>query len=106
MAARLIFVLLVGTTIMSYGLHSMAQSSSSSPKRDINAVIADNGKRLLKIPGVVGVYIGLLGDGRTPCVKVMLARETTEAKRDIPRAIEGYPVVTEITGEIRPLKNP
>jgi hypothetical protein len=52
---------------------------------------------------VVGVYVGVLKDGRTPCLKVMLARKTPESARDIPRNIEGYPVVTEVTGEIRPL---
>src|ERR1051325_10025655 len=36
----------------------------TSPKRDINAVLADHDKRLLSIPGVVGVYVGLLDDGR------------------------------------------
>ena len=33
----------------------------------------------------------------------MLARPTPETERKIPRDIEGYPVVTEISGEIRPL---
>jgi hypothetical protein len=81
----------------------MAQNSSLSPKRDINAVLAAHDKELLAIPGVVGVYVGVLKDGRTPCLKVMLARKTPESARDIPRNIEGYPVVTEVTGEIRPL---
>ncbi len=39
-----------------------------------------------------------------PCLKVMLARPTQENERKIPREIEGYPVVTEISGEIRPLR--
>jgi hypothetical protein len=34
----------------------------------------------------------------------MLARKTPKADRDIPKSIEGYPVVSEVTGEIRPLK--
>jgi hypothetical protein len=45
-----------------------------------------------------------LADGKTPCLKVMLARPTPETERKIPREIEGYPVVTEISGEIRPLR--
>jgi len=52
------------------------------------------------------VYVGVLDDRQTSCLKVMLAEETPEAKRDIPRTIEGYLVVTEITGEIRPLGKP
>ena len=41
---------------------------------------------------------------KRPCLKVMLARLTPETERKIPRDIEGYPVVTEISGEIRPLR--
>ena len=53
---------------------------------------------------VVGVYVGVLADGQTPCLKVMLARPTPDTERKIPREIEGYPVVTEISGEIHPLR--
>jgi len=41
---------------------------------------------------------------KRPCLKVMLARLTPATERKIPRDIEGYPVVTEISGEIRPLR--
>jgi len=81
----------------------MAQNSSSTPKRDINAVLAAHDKELLAIPDVVGVYVGTLEDRRTPCLKVMLARKTAKSERAIPRTIEGYPVVVEVTGEIRAL---
>ena len=86
--------------------HHMTDANSPSPKRDINVVLADHDKRLLAIPGVVGVYVGLLSDGRTPCLKVMLARKTPENERAIPGTIEGYSVVTEVTGEIRPFRDP
>ena len=78
--------------------------NSTSPKRDINSVLADNDKQLLAIPGVVGVYVGLMADGKTKCLKVMLAKKDSELERSIPRTLEGYPVVTEVTGEIRPLQ--
>lgn len=79
----------------------MAQQSSS-PRRDINAVLASHDKELLSIPGVTGVYVGVLGDGKTPCLKVMLSKRTQAADRSLPRELEGYPVTTEVTGEIRP----
>ena len=79
-------------------------AESPSPRRDINAVLAAHDRQLLDLPAVVGVYVGVLADGKTPCLKVMLARPTPETKRKIPREIEGYPVVTEISGEIRPLR--
>jgi len=82
----------------------MAQTDSPSPRRDINAVLADHDKQLMAIPNVVGVYVGLLEDGKTPCLKVMITRKSPETERAIPRSLEGYPVVTEVTGTIRPLQ--
>ena len=73
------------------------------PKRDIHAVLNDHDEKLMAIPGVVGVYVGLLEDGQTPCLKVMAARKTPELVRQIPKALEGYPVVVEETGIIRPM---
>ena len=84
----------------------MAQNHSSSPARDINAVLAAHDKELLAIPGVAGVYVGTLEDRRTPCLKIMLERDTPELRRAIPRTIEGYAVVVEVTGEIRALDTP
>jgi hypothetical protein len=79
-------------------------AESPSPRRDINAVLAAHDRQLLDLPAVVGVYVGVLADGKSPCLKVMLARPTPETERKIPREIEGYPVVTEISGKIRPLR--
>ena len=82
----------------------MAQQNSATPKREINDVLRAHDKELLAIPGVVGVYVGILENGKTPCLKVMLARKSPEAERAVPRTLEGYPVVIEVTGEIRPLE--
>lgn len=79
-------------------------AESPAPRCDINAALAAHDRQLLDLPAVVGVYVGVLADGKTPCLKVMLARPTPETERKIPRKIEGYPVVTEISGEIRPLR--
>jgi hypothetical protein len=84
----------------------MAQSSSPLPRRDINVVLAAHDKELLAIDGVVGVYVGTLEDRHTPCLKVMLAKDTPQLRRAIPATIEGYPVVIEVTGEIRALGKP
>ena len=80
----------------------MAQSPTP---RDINDVLRAHDKELLAIPGVVGVYIGVLGDGKTACLKVMLARKSPETERAIPGNLEGYPVEIEVTGEIKPLEH-
>jgi hypothetical protein len=68
---------------------NMAQNGSLSPKRDVNAVLADHDKELLAILDVVGVYVGTLEGRSTPCLKVMLARKNSEAERKIPKVIEG-----------------
>jgi hypothetical protein len=96
----LIVALLIGCR------HNVAQNNPATPKRDINAVLRDHDKELLAIPDVAGVYVGLAEDGRTQCLKVMLVRKTRETDRSIPREIEGYRVITEVTGEIRPLGKP
>ena len=70
-------------------------------RKDINTVLKDHDKELLDIPGVVGVYIGLLPDDTTLCLKVMVIKETEELKRMIPQSIEGYPVLIEESGVIR-----
>lgn len=71
--------------------------------KDINAVLKDHDKDLLTTPGVVGVFVGLLPDDKTPCLKVIVVKETEDLKRRIPNFIEGYPVLIEESGVIRPL---
>lgn len=74
-------------------------------RKNIKAVIKDYDKDLLAIVGVIGVYASLLPDGKTPCLKVMVVKETEDVKRMIPESIEGYPVLIEESGIIRPLVN-
>jgi hypothetical protein len=85
-------------------------NASSHPqdmaRRDINAVLSEHDDALMAIEGVVGVYVGLLEDEKTPCLKVMVVRQTPELTRRIPSSLEGYPVVVEETGIIRPLPSP
>ena len=97
MARVLFLTLLIGCQ------KTMTSGNSSTPRRDINAVLAAHDRELLAKPGVVGVYVGLMADEKTPCLKVMLARKDPELERSIPRTLEGYPVVAEVTGEIKPL---
>jgi len=96
--------LALATVVVIGSAHTMAQTNPSPGQRDINAVLKDHEKQLMAIPDVVGVYIGVLGDGRTPCLKIMLARQTDRSA--IPQMLEGYRVVPEVTGEIRPRTTP
>jgi hypothetical protein len=83
----------------------MARGNISSQKRDIDAVLAAHDKELLALPDVVGVYVGTLTDGRTLCLKVMLAHENPRTQRKIPKRIEGHKVIVEVTGKARGMEN-
>jgi hypothetical protein len=72
-------------------------------QKDINAVLRDHDKELMAIPGVVGVYVGLMPDDKTPCLKVMVVKKTEELEKKIPKTLEGYTVLLEESGVIRPL---
>ncbi len=76
----------------------------SAPLRDASAVLADHDRELMALPGVVGVYVGLLDDDKTPCLKVMVKKKDPALERLLPRRIEGHPVIIEITGVIRPMR--
>jgi hypothetical protein len=71
--------------------------------KDINEVLREHEKELMAIPGVVGVYVGLLPDNVTLCLKVMVIKRTRELETGIPKMLEGYQVVIEESGVIRPV---
>lgn len=68
--------------------------------RSIDAVLAAHNDSLLALPGVVGTAIARC-DG-APCIKVLLAEANPEARARIPARLEGYRVVIEVTGTLRP----
>ena len=55
----------------------------------------------MAVPGVVGTAIGICNG--MPCIKVYVVKKTPELDRKIPDTLEGYPVMTEETGEFRRL---
>jgi glyceraldehyde-3-phosphate dehydrogenase/erythrose-4-phosphate dehydrogenase len=69
---------------------------------DINLVHEKYVDYLMKIPGVVGVYVGET-EQKQACIIVMLKEETEVIKKEIPKELEGYPVILEVTGEIKPM---
>ena len=70
------------------------------PARPIAEVLAAHTPELMALPGVTGTYQGAQSDG-TPAIVVMLAGRDAGLERRIPRTLEGWPVVLEVTGEIR-----
>jgi hypothetical protein len=78
-------------------------ADSPKTRRDINVVLREHDDQLLKTPGVAGVSVGLMDDEETLCLRVMVEKRTPEIERAIPKTIEGYPVVLDVTGKIEPL---
>src|SRR5213596_594821 len=85
----------------------MVACSSGAPRggatvtaRSIDEVLAAHTDSLMMLPGVVGTAVGLC-DGQR-CIKVLLADSSAAAKARIPERLEGYRVVVEVTGVIRP----
>lgn len=58
-------------------------------------------ERLMAMPGVTGVGIGLTKDRRERCIKVYASREAAAGATQPPKEIEGYPVEVEIRGAFR-----
>jgi hypothetical protein len=56
--------------------------------------------RWMAVPGVVGTGVGDL-DG-SPCIKVFIAKQTRHIEREIPEKAGGFPVIVELSGEIKP----
>ena len=71
------------------------------PMRSIDEVLANYSDSLMTLPGVVGTAIALCERGER-CIKVLLDDASPETLSRIPNRIEGYRVVTEVSGTIRP----
>lgn len=100
----MLILLLVACSTTTRGQIGQMKQHETKTQKDINTVLRDHEKELLAIPGVVGVYVGLLPDNKTPCLKVMVVEETEDVRERIPNSIDGYPVLIEESGVIRPLK--
>ena len=76
-------------------------NEGSAPSgKSMNEVQEEHQKRLLAIPGVVGIGQGI-SQGK-PCFRIYVDKLTPELSAKIPKEIEGYPVVVLETGEIKP----
>jgi hypothetical protein len=75
--------------------------SAAVAARSIDEVLAAHTDSLFALPGVVGTAIALCEGER--CIKVLLADSSPATRNRIPSRLEGYRVVTEVTGPIRPM---
>ncbi len=75
-------------------------AGSSVAARSIDDVLAQYTDSLMALPGVVGTAVAQCD--REQCIKVLLDNPSDETKARIPTRLEGYRVVTEVSGTIRP----
>jgi len=94
--------LLVVVLIAACSRSGREQQEKDMKKTGIDVVKEKHAPELLSLHGVVGVYIGQTGAGDS-CIYVMVVRRDTDLVRKIPTALEGYPVLIQETGEIRPM---
>ena len=79
---------------------ALEETNRDVATQDIDAVLAAHTDALLALPGVVGTAVGLCDGER--CIKVLVADANADARRRIPDRLDGYRVVVEVTGIIRP----
>ena len=80
------------------------QVKNEMQKKPIEQVLKDNQDMLLSVNGVQGFYQGLSEEGNDIIV-VMVDTLTKVIREKIPDSLDGYPVLLEETGEIKPLNN-
>lgn len=74
---------------------------SPVPRRSIESVLKDHVDQWMAVEGVVGVYQGEQ-NGKV-CIKIMVAQNSKRLESRFPKEVEGYTVVIEETGVIKPL---
>ncbi len=100
MIRRVLAILLAGTLAACAGTQGGGATVADKGSKSINEVLAAHSDSLMALPGVVGTAVALCDGER--CIKVLLADSSAAAKGRIPKQLEGYRVVVEVTGAIRP----
>lgn len=70
----------------------------------IKEVINRHAGEIMSIPGVTGIYEGRTKNDK-PCIKIMVEKKSKEIRKKIPTVLEGYPVLIEVSGTIKPMNN-
>jgi hypothetical protein len=71
------------------------------PDKTIKRVLQKHTKRLMLLPGVVGVAQGEFEN--KPCIKVYVTRKSQEVLGQVPSNLEGYRVIIEESGKFQAL---
>jgi len=77
-------------------------SGRKQTPESIDQVKRKHEPRIMQIPGVTGVGIGEDSKG-VAAIKIYVERMTAELRKQLPKNLDGYPVVAEATGEFNAL---
>jgi len=97
--AAFALLLLSGSVRCQSGTES-GRTPLAMPQRSIEQVLAERTPEWMSWEGVVGTAQSLLDDGR-PCIVIYVAYENEALRARIPEAVEGYPVIIEVSGEFQ-----
>ena len=86
-------------TLLPYELANPARGGEQVISPSIQEVKAKHANRLLDEPGVVSVGLGLDAEGK-PAIIVGIDSPHPETQAQLPRSLEGYPVITQIIGKV------
>lgn len=99
MKLLLLFLIITFTFVQ---CNSQIKDSTGMKKKPIEQVLKDNQEMLLSIPGVQGFYQGKSEKGEDRIV-IMVDSLSNKNRDKFPDSLEGYPVMVEETGKIKPL---
>lgn len=95
------FTIILILAILAISLGGCGGGSSNKNASSISEVKDRHTQELMAIPGVVGVGIG--GTAKDMRIVVYLENASPSLQERIPAELEGYEVITEVTGAIKPL---
>jgi hypothetical protein len=97
----LFFLLIILSSLIQ--CNSQQNDSSGMRKKPIDKVIEERREMLLSIKGVEGFYKSILENG-DDCIVIMIDTLTDEINGKLPDSLDGYPVLIEEGGKIKPLR--
>jgi len=102
-----IFSLIVTSSLFCFGgcltkVDDNKKEKEQMQKKSIEEVMREHSDKIMSIEGVVGFYQGKLDDGRD-CITIMVIELNEKLEELLPKELDGYPVIIEETGEIKPM---
>lgn len=81
---------------------SQDKNEKTMQKKPVEIIFEEHQDEWLAIPGVQGFYQGEAENG-DEIIVIMVDKNTEEIRKALPDSVEGYPVIIEETGVIKPL---